>query len=272
MRKLFPPIFLLLCTTLASAQAQQTTAQAREAEWKGYALPQSNFVRQINPDKEFIFRIPADWKQERDLLSFEGPHAAQFKVYAQKIPDGYSLLEYFASFVRVVRDQPGVADTMVTRKTRLQDLEARELLVEFSNPEGEMIHSTSWVAVNGPLALTFNLQVPVTHVAEVEPFLKAIVQSVIFLPREHTSFEDLRTATLKTTAPGPIHEVEGVVSILNDVGLDREAAVARLTTLFSTIPEVAIDLLVDRRPLVRAAAVQALARSTTACCSRLSGR
>jgi tetratricopeptide (TPR) repeat protein len=259
MRKLFPLIFLLLCTTVASAQTQQTASQAREAEWKSYALPQSNFVRHISPEREFIFRTPADWKQE--ALTFHGPHSAQFKVYAQKIPDGYSLPEYFASFVRVVRDQPGVADTMVTRKTRLQDLEARELLVEFSNPEGEMIHSTSWVAVSGPLAVTFNLQVPVTHVAEVEPFLKAIVQSVIFLPREHTSFEDLRTATLKTTAPGPIHEVENVTATLNDVGVDREAAVARLTTLFSTSPDVAIDLLVDRRPFVRAAAVQALAHS-----------
>ena len=34
-----------------------------------------------------------------------------------------------------------------------------------------------------------------------------------------------------------------------------------LSSLFSTSPDVAIDLLVDRRPLVRTTAVQALARS-----------
>jgi tetratricopeptide (TPR) repeat protein len=43
--------------------------------------------------------------------------------------------------------------------------------------------------------------------------------------------------------------------------VDREAAVARLTSIFSTTPDFVVDLLVDRRPLVRAAAVQALARS-----------
>jgi hypothetical protein len=218
MRKLFPLVLLLLCASVSSTQAQQTTSQAREAEWKSYALPQTNFVRQITPDKEFIFRVPADWKQEGAGLSFQGPHSAQFKVYAQKIPDGYPLREYFATFVRVIKDQPGAAETIVTRRTQLQDLEARELLVEIPNAEGEMIRSTSWVAVSGPLALTFNLQVPASHAAEVEPFLKAIVQSVIVLPLEHKTFEALRTATLKTTAPGPIHEVENLVSSLDGVG------------------------------------------------------
>ena len=61
---------------------------------------------------------------------------------------------------------------MVTRKTQLQDLEARELLIEFPTAEGEMIRSTSWVAVSGPVALTLNLQVPAPHAAEVEPFFK----------------------------------------------------------------------------------------------------
>jgi Flp pilus assembly protein TadD len=261
MRKLSLLIVLLLSWSVSPTPAQVTSSQAREAEWKNYSLPQTNFVRQISPEKEFIFRIPADWKQEGVALSFEGPHSAQFKVYAQKIPDGYPLRDYFASFVRVVREQPGAAETMVTRRTRLQDLEARELLVEIPNPEGEMIRSTSWVAANGPLALTINLQVPVAHAAEVEPFLKAIVQSVIFLPAEHRTFEELRTTTLKTTAAGPVYEVENITSILNEVGVDREAAVARLTSLFSTNPDLAVDLLVDRRPLVRAAAVQALARS-----------
>lgn len=60
MRRLLPLIVLLLCTSVASAQSQLTTSQAREAEWKSYPLPQTNFVRKINPDQEFIFRVPAD--------------------------------------------------------------------------------------------------------------------------------------------------------------------------------------------------------------------
>jgi tetratricopeptide (TPR) repeat protein len=117
------------------------------------------------------------------------------------------------------------------------------------------------VAVNGPLAVTISLQVPVAQAAEIEPFFKAVVQSVIFLPREHRAFEALRATALKTTAPGPVHELENIVASLNEIGADREAAVTRLTSLFSTAPDMAVDLIVDRRPLVRTAAVQALARS-----------
>src|SRR6185369_1893563 len=61
--------------------------------------------------------------------------------------------------------------------------------------------------------------------------------------------------------PGPVHEVENIVASLNEIGVDREAVIKRLTALFSTAPDMAVDLLVDRRPLVRSAAVQALARS-----------
>jgi len=254
MRKFFPLVLLLLCTSVASAQT-------RDAEWKSYALPQTNFVRQINSDKEFIFRVPADWKQEGTELTFQGPHSASIRVYTQKIPDGYSLREYFASIVRGVREQPGTAESMQTRKTRLQDLEARELFFEIEDSEGQVIRVIAWVAVNGPLATSFNMRVPVAHAAEVEPYFKAVVQSVIFLRPEHRTFEELRASTLKATAPGPIHEFENIVASLNEIGVDREAAVKRLTSLFSTAPDMAVDLLVDRRPLVRSAAAQALAHS-----------
>ena len=254
MRKFFPLALLLLCTSVASAQT-------REAEWKGYALPQTNFVRQINADKEFVFRVPADWKQQGSELEFQGPQSAAIKVFAQKIPDGLPLRDYFASLVRAVREQPGTTESLQTRKTRFQDLEARELFIEVENAEGQMLRIITWVTVNGPLSVSFNLRVPVAHAAEIEPFFKAVVQSVIFLPKEHKTFEELRASTLKSTAPGPIHEIENIVASLNELGVDREAAVTRLTSLFSTTPDLAVDLLVDRRPLVRAAAVQALARS-----------
>ena len=261
MRKLFPLLLFLLCTSVASAQAQLTTSQAREAEWKSYALPQTNFVRQINEDKQFVFRVPADWKQTGTGLTFTGPHSARIIILAQKIPDGYPLKEYFTSLVRAVKDQYETGEMIVTRKTRLQDLEARELLVDAPSTDGEVFRRIVWVTVNGPLAVTFNLQVPLAHAAEIEPFFKAVVQSVIFLSAEHSRLEELRATTLKSTAPGPVHEFENVVASLNEIGVDREAAITRLTSLFSTAPDMAVDLIVDRRPLVRAAAVQAVARS-----------
>jgi tetratricopeptide (TPR) repeat protein len=260
MRKLFALVLLLLCTSVASAQAPLTSSQAREAEWKSYALPQTNFTRRRNPGGEFIFRIPADWKEE-GTLTFNGPHSARIAIFTQKIPDGYPLKEYFTSLIRVLKDQPDTGDAILTRKTQLQDLEARELLIETPNPDGEIFRRTTWLAVYGPLALTFNLQVPIAHAADIEPFFKAVVQSVMFLPGEHVTFEELRATTLNSIASHPVNEVENIVASLNELDVDREAAVTRLTPLFSTVPEMAVDLLIDRRPLVRAAAVEALARS-----------
>src|SRR6185369_1614543 len=216
MRKFFPLVLLLLCTSVASAQT-------RDAEWKSYALPQTNFARHVNAGKEFVFRVPADWKQEGTELTFQGPHSAAIRIYTQKIPDGYSLREYFASMVRAVRQQPGTSESMQIRRTQIQNLEARELFVEFEDPEGQMLRGITWVVVNGPLSVLLSLQVPVAHAAEVEPYFKAFIQSVMFLPVEHKTFEELRASTLKSTAPGPIHEFENIVESLNEIGVDREA-------------------------------------------------
>ena len=121
MRKLFPLlILLLLCTSVASAQAELTPAQAREAEWKSYSLPQTNFARQTSPEKQFLFRVPADWKQEGNELVFSGPHSSFIRVFAYKIPDGYPFQDYIAASLQSVRDLPGAAEAMVTLRSRLR--------------------------------------------------------------------------------------------------------------------------------------------------------
>ena len=260
MRKLVILLILTFGCTAVPASAQIARQQAREAEWKSYSLPKTNFARQINADKDFIFRVPADWQQVEPDLTFTGPHVSRLSVIVQKIPEGYPLQDYFAAVLRGTKDTVGV-ETPLTRKTQLQDLEAREILLEQTSLEGEMYRSTSWVTVKGPTAVMFNLQTPVAHAAEIEPYFKAVVQSVIFVSPDYPAFETLRASTIKTPAPGPIHEIESIVASLNEVNADREAAVARLTPLFSSHADVAIDLLLDRRPFVRAAAVQALARS-----------
>lgn len=160
MRKLFLLIICLLGGSVYSVNAQLTPAQVREAEWKNYALPQTNFTRQTNADKDLVFRVPADWKQQGTELTFAGPHAATIRVFVQKIPDGYSLPEYLASFLQAVKDVPGAAEITITRKTQIQDMEAREIFIELPDPDGEIIRRTSWIVVNGPQAVVFNLQVP----------------------------------------------------------------------------------------------------------------
>jgi len=260
MRKFLLLLVCLFCFVVPPANGQLTALQSREAEWKNYSLPQTNFTRRTNADNDIVFRIPSDWKQQGAELTFDGPHSSHIKVYVQKVPDGYPLPDYVGSILQAVRSAPGVEATL-TRKTQLQDLEAREIFLESPAPEGEIIRSASWTTINGPLAVTFNLQVPAAHAAEVEPFFKAVVQSVIFLPREHSTFDSLRSSTLKSPVPGPINEIENIVASFDVAVVNREAAITRLIPLFSSQPDAALDLLVDRRPFVRAAAVQALARS-----------
>ena len=270
MRKLSLIIILLCCCVLcASAQVatQLSPAQAREAEWKAYTLPQVNFVRKKDPEDNIVFRVPADWKQETPL-SFVGPYSSAIYFYVQRIPDGYSLQEYFVSFLKVVKDN-AAAETTVTRKTQIQDLEAREIFLETPNVEGEPIRSVSWIAVSGPLAVTVNFQAPIAHAAELEPLFKGVVQSLMFVPREHMLLGRLLPASVNLDAPGPIDEIESIVASLNGTGVNREPAIARLTALFASHPDMAVDLIVDRRPMVRGAAVQALVRSNNSSLSSL---
>jgi tetratricopeptide (TPR) repeat protein len=261
MRKFpLPLIAILFCSgVLVSVHAQQTRLQAREAEWKNYALPKTSFTRKRDAEKHVIFRVPADWQQEGESLAFKGPHDALIKLITEKIPEGYPLDDYFAVTLRAVRDTNGGANSVVTRRTRFQDIEAREMVVEAINPEGELMRSVAWITIYGPQAFGFNLQVPVAHAAEVEPYFKAVVQSVIFA--NDFALEELRAAAIKSPAPIPIDEIENIVETLNASTPQRDAAITRLTALFSSQPEAALDLLLDRRPLVRVAAVQAAAQS-----------
>src|SRR6185295_8823913 len=87
-------------------------------------------------------------------------------------------------------------------------------------------------------------------------------QSVVFVSGDYKSFESLRASIIKSSAPGPINEIESIVAALGEATSDRESAINRLASLFATHGDVTIDLLLDRRPLIRAAAVQARARTS----------
>lgn len=260
MRKLILLVLCILTCNAVSANAQLSRLQTREAEWKSYSLPQTNFARHLDPDKNLIFRVPADWQQV-SALGFSGPHTAVIAATVQEIPDGYPLQDFFGSVVRYVRNNPAAAESMVTRQTELQDLEARELFYEELDEEGELVRHTIWVTVSGPLAISFNFRAPIAHAAELEPFFKAVVQSVILVPSNYSAFETLRSAAIKTPTPGPIHELESLVTSLNKVTADRRPVITRLGELFKSNADVALDLLLDRRPLIRVAAVEALAHA-----------
>jgi tetratricopeptide (TPR) repeat protein len=262
MRKfLLPLIALLFCSaTFVSTHAQQARQQAREAEWKNYVLPKTNFARKNDAEKTVVLRVPADWQQRGATLSFTGPHAAAFEVFTQKVPEGYPLDDFFAATLQVVRDAATGAETVLTRRTQIQDVDARELVFDAPSAEGEMIRSVSWLAISGPHVFGFNLQVPLEHAAEIERYYKAIVQSVNFVS-DSLILDELQNAPNTTAKAAPVDEIENIAESLSGTTSQRDAAVAQLKTLFAAKDDAALDLLLDHRPLIRMAAVQAAAQS-----------
>ena len=90
-----------------------------------------------------------------------------------------------------------------------------------------MVRTSSWVTIRGPQAIIFSLKVAAAHAPEVEPFFKAVVQSVTF-PSRNPLLENLKNTTLKTTTVGPVDELQTVVALLNDATPERDSAVTRL--------------------------------------------
>src|SRR4030095_3940800 len=71
-----------------------------------------------------------------------------------------------------------------------------------------------------------------------------------------------RDAQFKTADPARIDELLTLVPALDGASpSERTRATARLAQGFAGTPEAAIDLLMDRRAMVRAAAVEAIAAS-----------
>ncbi len=254
-------ILFLLAAVEALAQTPQLTA--REKQWQNYQLPAEEFSRQSDAGKVLMFRIPASWKQEPGTqLSFAGPHSSFVKVFAEKVPDGVPLTDYVAALAQQIRNQPG-ADELQIRRTQMAGLEAREILLQVPEPSGEMSQRVIWCAVDGPTAISFVLITPATKVAETEPFFKAIVQSVkITTEGLFKAYEALRVAAIKETKPARIDEVQRLTIALN--GFDapaRRASIDKLASVFATSPDAGIDLVLDRRAMVRAAAIEAIGLS-----------
>src|SRR5690349_11898972 len=116
MRKLLLAVSLL-CSIVVTSHAQSAAdrVQQREAEWKAYQLPSSNFSRQIAPEKEFIFRAPTDWKQLNKSLTFSGPNSSVIRVISEKVPDGFPLTDYIAGFMRAINSMSGNAEPPIVR-------------------------------------------------------------------------------------------------------------------------------------------------------------
>lgn len=253
----------MLISLAAAASAQSRSAEERESEWNAYPLPSSTFSRQTDPAKSILFRIPADWKQQGQL-SFNGPEGSQLVIIIDDISDGIPLKAYLAARLRELHDLPGGPDALTIRRTNLSGVEAREISFALPDVRGTMIRRVIWMAVEGPKAVTFFFSVPVARAAEIEPLFKATILSTLF-PRSviyHEEFEVIRLKKFPQSSPSRIDEVLSLVPALDGVDQSsRSKAISSLAGFFSSSPDQAIDLLLDRRPMVRAAVIDAMEKS-----------
>ncbi len=255
---------LLLFCIGPQVHSQQSRVAEREVEWNQYSLPQSTFVRQTDLSKAVLFSIPSDWKQHQpDKLVFTAPLGATLSVFIEKIPDGMPLRDYTSALLQQLRSLPDGADSLVVRRTTLSALEAREIIFETSADSEEVSRRIVWCTVSGPNAVSMVLIGPVAKSAEIEPYLKAVVQSIIIVDNsDYAGFEALRSSLIKDPKPQRVDEVQSLAASLTTLdGSSRQSSITKLASIFASSPETAIDLLLDGRPMVRAAAVEAIAQS-----------
>ncbi|HYV25501.1 MAG TPA: hypothetical protein VE969_09720, partial [Pyrinomonadaceae bacterium] len=243
----------------------------RAAQWKGYTLPTAEFRRVVDETHGVILRVPSDWKQEPATRSraqessyrFIGPYSTVLQVSIEKIPDGLPLQSYAAQIAQQLRNLPGTADSLSVRQTEMSGLEAREISFDLPDESGMQTRRLIWCAVDGPVAIGVVFIEPPDHISETEPYLRAVIESITIYDKDQLpAFEAARSAAIKEGKPARIDEVQALVAKVN--GLDasvRATAIDQLANLFARTPDVGIDLILDRRPIVRAAAVAAITHS-----------
>jgi hypothetical protein len=266
MRKSFLTVvsvaILLFCGQ--QVRSQQSRVAEREAEWNQYVLPHSTFVRQTDPSNAVLLQVPSEWQRRpSDKLEFSGPHDSSLNVIVEQIPDGSALQGYVSAIMQSLRGVSDNPDSIVVRGTTMSGLDAREIMFETSAGSADVTRRIIWCTVRGSNALSVILLAPITKVAEIEPYFKAVVQSVTLVDKyDYEGFDALRKKAIKEARPQRVDEVQSLAASLSILGASsRQANVAKLASMFMSSPDTAIDLVLDSRPMVRAAAFEAIAQS-----------
>ncbi|HJQ68373.1 MAG TPA: transglutaminase domain-containing protein [Blastocatellia bacterium] len=257
-------LLLALSCLGGQSRAQNANVVARETEWRSYKLPETDFVRHLDATKSVMFRTPVDWKPQAIGQSFAGPDSAELRVVVEEISDGIPLKSYVAALLQGLRDLPGGADSITVRRGQVSGVEAREIMFEIADNRGFMSRRVIWCAVSGTKAVCLIFAAPLAQIAKVEPSFKAVVQSTVIFryPFEYDRYEKARAAAIKESKPVRVDQVQALVAALD--GMDQAArakAVTSLAAIFISSPDSAIDLTLDKRVMVRAAAIDAISMS-----------
>lgn len=253
----------LICLS-SSAYAQSLSIEEREAEWQGFKVPSTLYSRFVDQKETLSVRVPADWKKYGEGLTFAGPEGSQLNILVEEIPYGIPLKGYVEALLQGLRNLPGGPDSLTVRKTQIAGNEAREILFEVTDTTGTDSRRLIWTTVEGANAFTFILITPAANAAEIEPYFKGVMQSVLIfrLGFAHENFKSARAMAFEKDEPVRIDEAQAIAPDLDSLDIAARArAIEKLTSLFAINPDPALDLLADSRSMVRAAAVDAIVAS-----------
>ncbi|MGH9762365.1 MAG: HEAT repeat domain-containing protein, partial [Blastocatellia bacterium] len=144
-------------------------------------------------------------------------------------------------------------------------LDAREVLLETPDVQGGTTRRVIWMTVHGPYAFAFIFLTPLSKAAELEPYLKAVVESAQILdyPFESGLLDYNRIGAVEGDKP---EQIDGVLNALAAIDSEDPAArrdiAVRLKALLPDAPGMILDLAEDRRAEVRHALSEALAGAT----------
>lgn len=254
-------ILLIICSLqLTSAQDKET----REALWQSYQVPSVPFKRYVSPSRSYVVQVPVSWQQLGTELHFRGENEMELNIAIDKIPDGIGLKSYMAAVLQGMQNMPGGIEALSVRRTWIGGLDAREVSFEMEDLKGVPLRKCIWIVANGAEAINFIFSTPDARQAETMPYFKGIMQSVVIPDQRYLygEFEFLRSKIITQNLPAKIDELQSFIALLeNRNPNEREKAVVGLTKIFATTPALGLDLLLDRRPFVRALAVRAMALS-----------
>lgn len=252
-------VFLVL-SSFSLAVDVFAQSKEREIEWNSYSLPTGNFVRFVNLEEGYSFWYPAEWQQKKnangDTAFSIVPEGPNFVIAIDNIADGYGIANYTSSLLQGFRKYSINQETFSLRTVSIGGIEAREAHFEIEIND-RVANETVWVTVVGPKAYNFIFAFDPADKEKFEPYIKRIVETINIGARGHwdREFETLRTKFADQTVAGSELAAINVAKKIRDFNIPKSEWTKELTELIVKSPAIAIDLLTNSDPQVRAEAI-----------------
>ncbi len=259
----------LLCSTSLAHTTEDEDRNARVVQWESYALPAAEFTRFVDKKQGFSLWRPAAWKEAvngRGTVSF-GAQADRetIKIIPEQIPEGLGVANYTTAILQHLRKVPVKLESFVVRHVLIGGVEGREISYELEGDNGT-VRQIYWVAQVGPTAYNFVLTTLPEEQEKLEPYFKRLMMSVRFNVAGHwdEEFETLRAKLANGGKSAQDAEAARLSEAIRTTKEPTAQVTQRIAELAKTAPEIALEMLTDYDPNVRAAAIAALGQASDA--------